>query len=104
MGEHRTIAIFYHRMNYTLWMYQNLNMVIVQAMSGAAGIEPTLKALELGIDLALANKETLVSGGSLVRKAQTKSGAAILPVDSEHSAIYQCIEPILDGDAHIRWA
>ncbi len=67
--------------------------MMVGAMSGAAGIEPTLKALELGIDLALANKETLVSGGSLVRKAQQKSGAKILPVDSEHSAIFQCIEP-----------
>lgn len=67
--------------------------MMVGAMSGAAGIEPTLKALELGIDLALANKETLVSGGSLVRRAQQKSGAQILPVDSEHSAIFQCIEP-----------
>lgn len=67
--------------------------MMVGAMSGAAGIEPTLKALELGIDLALANKETLVSGGSLVRKAQQKSGAQIIPVDSEHSAIFQCIEP-----------
>ena len=67
--------------------------MMVGAMSGAAGIEPTLKALELGIDLALANKETLVSGGSLVRKAQQKSGAKIIPVDSEHSAIFQCIEP-----------
>lgn len=67
--------------------------MMVGAMSGAAGIEPTLKALELGIDLALANKETLVSGGTLVRRAQQKSGARILPVDSEHSAIYQCIEP-----------
>lgn len=67
--------------------------MMVGAMSGAAGIAPTLKALELGIDLALANKETLVSGGSLVRKAQQKSGASIIPVDSEHSAIYQCIEP-----------
>ena len=66
--------------------------MMVGAMSGAAGIEPTLKALELGIDLALANKETLVSGGSLVRRAQQKSGARIIPVDSEHSAIYQCIE------------
>ena len=66
--------------------------MMVGAMSGAAGIEPTLKALELGIDLALANKETLVSGGSLVRKAQQKTGANIIPVDSEHSAIYQCIE------------
>lgn len=67
--------------------------MMVGAMSGAAGIEPTLKALELGVDLALANKETLVSGGSLVRKAQQKSGAQILPVDSEHSAIFQCLEP-----------
>ena len=67
--------------------------MLVGAMSGAAGIEPTLKALEMGIDLALANKETLVAGGDLVRKAQQKSGAQILPVDSEHSAIFQCIEP-----------
>lgn len=67
--------------------------MLVGAMSGAAGIEPTLKALEMGIDLALANKETLVAGGDLVRKAQQKSGAKILPVDSEHSAIFQCIEP-----------
>lgn len=66
--------------------------LVVGAMSGAAGIEPTLKALELGIDLALANKETLVSGGSLVRKAQKIKNANIIPVDSEHSAIYQCIE------------
>ncbi len=65
----------------------------VGAMSGAAGIEPTLRALELGMDLALANKETLVAGGSLVRRAQQKGGARILPVDSEHSAIFQCIEP-----------
>ncbi len=67
--------------------------MLVGAMSGAAGIEPTLKALEMGIDLALANKETLVAGGDLVRKVQQKSGAKILPVDSEHSAIFQCIEP-----------
>ena len=67
--------------------------MLVGAMSGAAGIEPTLKALEMGIDLALANKETLVAGGDLVRKAQQKSGAKILPVDSEHSAIFQRIEP-----------
>lgn len=66
--------------------------MVVGAMSGAAGIEPTLKAIELGIDLALANKETLVSGGSLVRKAQEKTGVKILPVDSEHAAIFQCME------------
>lgn len=67
--------------------------MVIGAISGAAGIAPTLKALELGIDIGLANKETLVSGGALVRKAQEKSGAKILPVDSEHSAIFQCLEP-----------
>ena len=66
--------------------------MVVGAMMGAAGIAPTLKALELGIDIGLANKETLVSGGSLVRKAQQKSGAKIIPIDSEHSAIFQCME------------
>ena len=66
--------------------------LVVGAMGGAIGIEPTLKALELGIDVALANKETLVAGGDLVRAVQQKSGARILPVDSEHSAIFQCME------------
>ena len=66
--------------------------MVVGAMGGAIGIAPTLKALELGIDVALANKETIVAGGDLVREAQTKGGAKILPVDSEHSAIFQCLE------------
>lgn len=66
--------------------------LVVGAMGGAIGIEPTLKALELGIDVALANKETLVAGGDLVRAVQQKTGAKILPVDSEHSAIFQCME------------
>lgn len=66
--------------------------MVVGAMGGAIGIEPTLKALELGIDVALANKETLVAGGDLVRSVQQKTKAKILPVDSEHSAIFQCME------------
>ena len=66
--------------------------MVVGAMGGAIGIAPTLRALELGIDVALANKETIVAGGDLVRLAQEKSGAKILPVDSEHSAIFQCME------------
>lgn len=82
-----------------LWgMEQLLNILsevpldlVVGAMSGAVGIAPTLRALELGIDVALANKETLVAGGDLVRKAQAKTQAKILPVDSEHSAIFQCM-------------
>ena len=66
--------------------------MVVGAMGGAIGIAPTLRALELGIDVALANKETIVAGGDLVRVAQEKGGAKILPVDSEHSAIFQCLE------------
>ena len=65
--------------------------LVVGAMGGAIGIEPTLVALALGLNVALANKETLVAGGDLVRAAQAKSGAKILPVDSEHSAIFQCL-------------
>lgn len=66
--------------------------MVVGAMGGAIGIAPTLRALELGIDVALANKETIVAGGDLVRCAQARGGAKILPVDSEHSAIFQCME------------
>jgi len=67
--------------------------LVVGAISGAVGIKPTLKALELGIDVALANKETIVAAGSIVQKIQSKTGAKIIPVDSEHSAIMQCLEP-----------
>lgn len=66
--------------------------MVLGAMGGAIGIAPTLRALELGIDVALANKETIVAGGDLVRRAQARGGAKILPVDSEHSAIFQCME------------
>lgn len=65
--------------------------LVVGAISGAAGILPTIKALELGIDVALANKETIVAAGSIVKKIQKKTGAQIIPVDSEHSAIFQCL-------------
>ncbi|NLT96431.1 MAG: 1-deoxy-D-xylulose-5-phosphate reductoisomerase [Clostridia bacterium] len=67
--------------------------LLITAVSGASGIRPTLKAIELGIDVALANKETIVAAGELVERAQKKSGAKIIPVDSEHSAIMQCLEP-----------
>lgn len=66
--------------------------IIVGAISGAAGIEPTLSALELGKTVALANKETMVAAGDLVATCLEKHGGRIIPVDSEHSAIYQCLE------------
>ena len=53
---------------------------------------PTYEAILTGKDIALANKETLVAGGSLIMKLASEKGVQILPVDSEHSAIFQCLE------------
>lgn len=66
--------------------------MIVSAIVGAAGLEPTLAAIQAGKDVALANKETLVIAGELVMAAAVKSGSRIFPVDSEHSAIFQSLE------------
>ena len=65
--------------------------IVVNAIVGIAGLRPSLAALEAGKPLALANKETMVTGGALVKAASRRSGAPILPVDSEHSAIFQCL-------------
>lgn len=65
--------------------------VVVNALVGAAGLEPTLAALEAGKRLALANKESLVAGGALVKAAAERGGGTLVPVDSEHSAILQCL-------------
>jgi len=64
---------------------------VISATVGAVGFVPTLKALELGKRVALANKETLVMAGELMTKAAQKSGAELLPVDSEHNALHQCL-------------
>lgn len=64
---------------------------VLAAMSGFAGLEPTIKALERGMKVLLANKETLVAAGDLVRAAADHNGGEIIPVDSEHSAIFQCL-------------
>lgn len=65
-------------------------MVLV-AVVGVAGLRPTLAALDAGHDVALANKEALVAGGHLVKAARERTGARLLPVDSEHSAVFQCL-------------
>jgi 1-deoxy-D-xylulose-5-phosphate reductoisomerase len=65
--------------------------VVLNAVVGAAGLDATLAALEAGIDVALANKESLVAGGPLVRAALARSSAKLLPVDSEHSALHQLL-------------
>lgn len=64
----------------------------VNSVVGMVGLLPTLKAIEAGRDIALANKETLVAGGELVMKAAYEKGARIYPIDSEHSAIFQCLQ------------
>ena len=66
--------------------------LVLSAIVGAAGLVPTLAAIEAGKDIALANKETLVTAGSLVVEKARSKGVRILPVDSEHSAVFQCIE------------
>ncbi len=66
--------------------------VTVTAMVGAAGLKPTLAAIDAGKTIALANKETLVMAGDLVMKAAADKGVQILPIDSEHSAIFQCLQ------------
>jgi 1-deoxy-D-xylulose-5-phosphate reductoisomerase len=66
--------------------------MVVSALVGFAGLTPTLRAIEAGKDIALANKETLVVGGDLIMRAAREHGVRILPVDSEHSAILQCLQ------------
>jgi len=65
--------------------------IAVIATSGKAGLRPTLAALRAGKNIALANKEALVSAGEIITSEARKSGARILPVDSEHSAVWQCL-------------
>ncbi|HYH85399.1 MAG TPA: 1-deoxy-D-xylulose-5-phosphate reductoisomerase, partial [Pyrinomonadaceae bacterium] len=64
---------------------------VVSATVGAVGFVPTLRALEAGKRVALANKETLVIAGELMTRAAAQSGAELLPVDSEHNALHQCL-------------
>jgi 1-deoxy-D-xylulose-5-phosphate reductoisomerase len=65
--------------------------IVVSALVGFAGLKPTLCAIEAGKNIALANKETLVVGGDVVMEAVRRKGVKLLPVDSEHSAILQCL-------------
>lgn len=66
--------------------------IVVSAMSGSVGIEPTLSALQAGKKVALANKEVLVAAGELIMRTAKKHGSSVIPIDSEHSALFQCLE------------
>ena len=65
--------------------------LMLNALVGSSGMEPTINALQSGVDVALSNKESLVMAGSIINEIKNKSGAKIFPVDSEHSAIWQCL-------------
>jgi len=66
--------------------------ILLTAVVGSIGLLPTYEAIKKGIDIALANKETLVTAGEIIMAEAKKSGSKILPVDSEHSAIFQCLQ------------
>lgn len=70
--------------------------IVVTALMGSRGLQPTLAAIEAGKQIAIANKETLVSAGHIVTAAARDKGIKLLPIDSEHSAIFQC----LNGESH----
>ena len=72
---------------------------VLNAVTGVAGLRPTMAAVESGHNVALANKETLVAGGALVTEAVKRHGVKLLPVDSEHSAIFQCLQGAPDNRA-----
>jgi 1-deoxy-D-xylulose-5-phosphate reductoisomerase len=74
--------------------------VVLNALVGAAGLQPTLAALERGITVALANKESLVAGGDIVAAVRARTGAALVPVDSEHSALFQLMEGVPRARVH----
>lgn len=75
--------------------------LIVAAMVGAAGIPATLAAVQSGCDVALANKETLVAAGCIVLPAALSSGSRLLPVDSEHAGVWQCLSAAMGSKASV---
>jgi 1-deoxy-D-xylulose-5-phosphate reductoisomerase len=91
MTEFADTRVLYGKEGYKAVAAVNNADLVVSSMVGAAGLIPTLAALEAKKDVALANKESLVTAGPLVTSLAREKGAAIIPIDSEHSAIFQCL-------------
>jgi len=92
LGPKHTLPILYDEQGMEeVASYAGADMV-VSAISGFAGLKPTLASIEAGKDIALANKETMVVAGSLVTRKAAEKIVKILPIDSEHSAIFQCLQ------------
>ncbi len=92
LGSHSDVSILWGDDGYRRAASHESADTVVAAMVGAAGLVPTLAAISAGKDIALANKETLVMAGELVMNAAARAGVNILPIDSEHSAIFQCLQ------------
>ncbi|HON24253.1 MAG TPA: 1-deoxy-D-xylulose-5-phosphate reductoisomerase, partial [Syntrophales bacterium] len=97
-GMDRRVEIVYGTAGYEEIAARRESDLVLSAMVGAAGLLPTLAAIGAGKDIALANKETLVMAGSLVMAMAAARGVRILPVDSEHSAIFQCLQGNRSGE------
>jgi 1-deoxy-D-xylulose-5-phosphate reductoisomerase len=87
----RKIQVVYGNEGYIQALEQIKPDLLVNAFVGFAGLEPTVEAIRRGIDVALANKETLVVAGELIDRLKKKFGVSLFPIDSEHSAIWQCL-------------
>lgn len=92
LGQKNVLPIFYDEQGVAEAAAYPASDIVVSAISGAAGLKPAIAAIEAGKDLALANKETMVVAGHLVTRKARRKKINIFPVDSEHSAIFQCLE------------
>ncbi len=92
LGAGRKVEILYGEEGYRTAACDGGVDIVLTAVVGAAGLMPTLAAIEAGKTIALANKETLVMAGEIVTMKAAQKGVQILPVDSEHSAIFQCLQ------------
>jgi 1-deoxy-D-xylulose-5-phosphate reductoisomerase len=91
LGQKNNIPILYDEAGTEELASYPSSDIVLSAISGAAGLKPTLAAIHAGKDIALANKETMVVAGHIVTKKAKQKKIKILPVDSEHSAIFQCL-------------
>lgn len=87
----RKVKILYGDEGYRVVATSRRTKLVVSAITGIAGLKPTLAALEKGKHVALANKESMVVAGALIRKTAARSGSQVIPIDSEHSGIFQCL-------------
>ncbi len=98
LAGQRETKIYYGREGMLAVATCHAASMVLTAVSGAAGLEPTLAAIRARKDIALANKESLVAAGALVTSQARRRGVKILPVDSEHSAVWQCLNGEDPGD------